>query len=189
MVKPLTLLVGLLLLGSTLRAQTTPAPSLPAPRLLAQADSGAVLVGNGWYLPRYAPGTGADTTAALFAMFHRHRAAGWLFTIPYFAGMVLTLPLSHTDRAGNTVVADKAIAPPLGIPILAGTVVGFIAHANKFNKKHLRAVSQGYMLGQPVPVRYRQLLTPRNFEEAAYVREAMRQQLERDKLSSSATTR
>ena len=185
--KLITLLGALLLLSPTLRAQTTQAP--PAPQLVARADSGAVLIGNGWYLPRYAPGAGADTTGALFAMFHRHRTAGWLFVIPYSVGMVLTFPLSNTNRAGVTTVADKAIAPPLGIPILAGTVVGFIAHANKFNKKHLRTVSQNYMLGQPVPPRYRQLLTPRNFEEAAYVREAMRQQLEREKLSSAATTR
>ena len=185
MTKVITL-VGTLLISSALRAQTTSPSSAASPGFVAQADSGAVLVGNGWYLPRYAPGITADTTGALFSMFYRHRRAGWLFTIPYFVGMVLTLPLSHTDSYGRTTVADKAIAPPLGIPILAGTVVGFIAHANKFNKARLRAVSRAYMLGQPVPVRYRQLLTPRNFEEAAYVREAMRQQYERERLSAPA---
>ncbi|MFD2787467.1 hypothetical protein [Hymenobacter rubripertinctus] len=57
---------------------------------------------------------------------------------------MLALPISSTDRYGQTTVADEAVSPPLGGAVLAGTVVDFIAHAPKFNKAHLV-----YFRGQP----------------------------------------
>lgn len=180
------LLLALLLGATAARAQTAPAP---APRL-APTDSGAVLLFNGWYLPRYQPrGTEADSTGALLSLFRKRRQAGWLFTLPFMAGMCLALPISSTDRYGQTTVADKAISPPLGIAVLGGTVAGFILHANKFNKAHLRTVAQAYGAGQPIPRKYRSQLNPTHFAEAAYLREALRQQQLRESMQRGASAR
>lgn len=173
------LLILLLGVSATLCAQTAPA----TPRVPAPADSGAVLLFNGWYLPRYQPrGTEADTTGALLSLFRKRRQAGWLYTLPFMAGMCLALPISSTDRYGQTTVAAEAISPPLGVAVLAGTVAGFILHANKFNKAHLRAVAQAYGAGQPVPRKYRSQLNATHFAEAAYLREALRQQMLRESM-------
>ena len=175
------LAAGLLCLP--LAAQTpTPAPPLGA----SPADAGAVLVFNNWYLPRYqaGPASGADTTGALLSLFRKRRYAGFLYTIPFIVGMSLTFPLSSTDQYGRQHVASEAISPPLGIAVLAGTVVGFIVHANKFNKRHLLAVDRAYAAGQPIPARYRSLLTERHFAEAALLREALAQQMAREQLSA-----
>ncbi|OWP63524.1 hypothetical protein CDA63_08045 [Hymenobacter amundsenii] len=182
----LLLLLALLTTGRTASAQTpavspsaiTPVATAVAP---AAADSGAVLLFNGWYLPRFqARAAEADTTGALLSLFRKRRYAGWLFTVPFIAGAMLALPISSTDRYGQTTVADEAISPPLGGAVLAGTVVGFIAHATKFNKAHLVAVDKAYFQGQPIPARYRSQLNDSHFAEAAYLREALRQQMERE---------
>lgn len=184
------LLLLLLLAGVAGYAQQAPAtvsgvaPVATAP---APADSGAVLLFNGWYLPRYAPkATEADTTGALLSLFRKRRYAGLLYTLPFIAGMTLALPISSTDRNGQTTVADEAISPPLGVAVLAGTVVGFITHASKFNKAHLVAVDKAYAAGQPIPAKYRSQLNASHFQEAAYLREALRQQMEREQLQRQA---
>jgi hypothetical protein len=183
------LLLMLLLAGVAGYAQQAPAaasgvaPVATAPAAAAPADSGAVLLFNGWYLPRYAPkATEADTTGALLSLFRKRRYAGWLYTLPFIAGMTLALPISSTDRNGQTTVADEAISPPLGVAVLAGTVVGFITHASKFNKAHLEAVDKAYAAGQPIPAKYRSQLNASHFQEATYLREALRQQMEREQL-------
>jgi hypothetical protein len=176
--KVLSIALGLLLLGSSLAAAQSPAAVLPAP---AAPDSGAVLLFNGWYLPRYQPRAAeADTTGALLSLFRRQRTAGWLYTLPFIAGMTLALPISSTDNQGNQVVADEAISPPLGIALLSATFVGFIVHATAFNQGHLRAVDQAYAAGKPIPAKYRRRLTAKHFSEAAYLREALRQQQARE---------
>ncbi|RFP65763.1 hypothetical protein D0N36_07480 [Hymenobacter lapidiphilus] len=170
--------------AQSIPARNMPAPE-PAPAALAAAapDSGAVLVFNGWYLPRYALRAGvADSTGALLSLFRKRRYAGWLYAVPLIAGLSLALPLSSTDRYGQTNVADEAISPPLGIAVLAGTVAGFIAHATKFNKGHLLSVDRAYAAGQPIPAKYRSQLNNSHFAEAAYIREALRQQMEREQL-------
>jgi len=182
----LRLLLALLLLsGPVAFAQSgTPSAAAQAPALGASpADSGAVLVFNNWYLPRYQAATtsGADTTGALLSLFRKRRAAGYLFPVPYVVGVSLALPISSTDAYGQQHVASKAISPPLGIAILAATVTGFIVHANKFNKSHLLAVDRAYFAGQPVPAKYRSLLKPQHFADAAYLREALSQQMAREK--------
>jgi hypothetical protein len=101
-------------------------------------------------------------------------------------GMMLALPISSTNRYGQTTTADKAISPPVGGLVLAGTVVGFIAHASKFNKAHLVAVDKAYAAGQPIPRKYRSQLNASHFAEAAYLREALRQQMEREQLQQPA---
>ncbi|MEJ7663995.1 MAG: hypothetical protein WKG07_32920 [Hymenobacter sp.] len=68
--------------------------------------------------------------------------------------------------------------------MLAGTMVGFIVHANRFNKSHLLAVDRAYAAGQPIPARYRRLLNDRHFAEAALLREALAQQMAREQLSA-----
>lgn len=157
--------------------QAPPSPS-PAAALAAAPDSGAVLLFNGWYLPRYAPRAGvADSTGALLSLFRKRRYAGWLYAVPFIAGMSLTFPLSSTDRYGQTNVADEAISPPLGVVILAGTVAGFIAHAAKFNKAHLLAVDKAYAAGQPIPAKYRSQLNNSHFAEATYWRQNLWQQM------------
>lgn len=168
----LTLLLGLVSIASMAQtANVAPAPP-PAP-----PDSGAVLVFNGWYLPRYQPaGAEADTTGALLSLFRKRRYAGYLYTIPFGIGMSLALPISSTNRAGGTTVAEEAISPPLGIPILAATVVGFIIHSTSYNKAHLLAVDQAYAAGKPIPAKYRRHLNAQHFAEAAYMREALSQQ-------------
>lgn len=180
------LLLTLLFWAATVsRAQTASVAQAPAPAaaLTPSPDSGAVLLFNGWYLPRYEPRAGvADSTGALLSLFRKRRYAGWLYAVPLIAGMSLTFPLSSTDRYGQTAVADKAISPPLGVAVLAGTVVGFIVHATKFNKGHLVAVDKAYAVGQPIPVKYRSQLNSSHFAEAAYIREALRQQMEREQL-------
>lgn len=164
--------------GSTAYAQ---APAAPTPPVSAASDSGAVLIGNGWYLPRYAPKAAeADSTGALLSLFHKRRYAGWIYAVPFMAGMMLAVPISSTDRYGQTTTADKAISPPLGGAVLAGTVIGFIAHASKFNKAHLVAVDKAYAAGQPIPRKYRSQLNANHFKEAAFIREALRQQMERE---------
>ena len=175
------LLLPLLLATTTLAAQTTAAaPLLPA---TAVADTGAVLLFNGWYLPTYRPGSAAaDTTGALLSLFRKRRYAGFLFTVPFIVGMSLALPLASTDRYGQQHVAAEAISPPLGSAILAATVVGFIMHATKFNKGHLMTVDQAYAAGQPIPARYRSQLNASHFAEAAYLREAIAQQKERERI-------
>ena len=191
-----TFSLGLLLLLTSLAASAQqvpagiPAPSAPVAVLppVAAADSGAVRLFNGWYLPRYTTqATGADTTGALLSLFRKRRYAGWLYALPFMAGMTLALPISSTDRYGQSQVADEAISPPLGVALLAGTVVGFITHASKFNKAHLEAVAKAYAAGRPVPARYRSQLNADHFQEAAYLREALRQQMEREQLQRAAT--
>ncbi|OON66876.1 hypothetical protein B0919_21185 [Hymenobacter sp. CRA2] len=150
------------------------------------ADTGAVLVYNGWYLPSYRPkGTEADTTGALVSLFRKRRTAGWLFTLPFMAGMCLALPISTTDRYGQTQVAEEAISPPLGVAVLAGTVTGFVLHASKYNKSHLQRVSQEYAAGKPIPAKYRRNLNAQHFAEAAYLREALRQQKAREMMRAA----
>lgn len=183
----LVLLLLLLLAGVAGYAQPAPPAAPSANSAVATvppaADSGAVLLFNGWYLPRYAPKTTeADTTGALLSLFRKRRYAGWLYTLPFIAGMTLALPISSTDRYGQTTVADEAISPPLGFAIVGGTVVGFIMYATKFNKAHLVAVDKAYAAGQPIPAKYRSQLNASHFNEAAYLREALRQQMEREQL-------
>jgi hypothetical protein len=188
------LLLLLLLAGMAGYAQQMPtappsagAALTTAPATAASADSGAVLLFNGWYLPHYAPKAAeADSTGALLSLFRKRRYAGWLYTLPFIAGMTLALPISTTDRYGQATVADEAISPPLGVAVLAGTVVGFITHASKFNKAHLVAVDKAYAAGQPIPAKYRSQLNASHFNEAAYLREALRQQMEREQLQRQA---
>ncbi|AWM34724.1 hypothetical protein DDQ68_19260 [Hymenobacter nivis] len=180
------LLALLLLSGPAAFAQSGPPSALaqgPTPTA-APADSGAVLVLNNWYLPRYqaTATSGADTTGALLSLFRKRRAAGYLFLVPYVVGASLALPISSTDAYGQQHVASEAISPPLGIAILAATVAGFVAHANKFNKHHLLAVDRAYYARQPVPAKYRHLLKPQHFADAAYLREALSQQMAREKM-------
>ena len=169
-------LLALLLLGRAGVAQTTTAS--PPPLGAVAADSGAVLVFNDWYLPRYrrTATSGADTTGALLSLFRKRRYAGILYTIPFIAGISLALPLSTTDRQGQQHVASEAISPPIGSLILAGTLVGFIVHATHFNKSHLIVVDRAYAAGKPIPASYRRLLADRHFAEAALLREAITQQ-------------
>ena len=177
----LLLLAGLAL---PLAAQT---PATPPPLGAAAADSGAVLVFNNWYLPSYRASatSGADTTGALLSLFRKRRYAGYLFTIPAIVGFSLALPISTTDQYGRQHVASEAISPPLGIAVLAGTLVGFIVHANTFNKSHLIAVDRAYAAGTPIPARYRRLLNERHFAEAAVLREGIRQQQARQQATTS----
>ncbi len=181
----LVCLAAALLLALPLAAQTSP---LPAPPLgAAAADSGAVLVFNNWYLPRYQAGTsaGADTTGALLSLFRKRRYAGFLFEIPLMAGLLLAIPIASTDSRGQQHVASEAISPPLGSAILVATVAGFIVHANRFNKSHLIAVDRAYAAGQPIPARYRHLLTDRHFAEAAVLRESIAQQQAREQAGAA----
>jgi hypothetical protein len=179
----LLLLAALLLALAKPAAAQTPAPaavSLSQPPA-AVADSGAVLLFNGWYLPAYRPaGSAADTTGALLSLFRKRRYAGWLYAVPFIVGMSVALPISSTDSRGQTTVASEAISPPIGTAILAATVVGFIAHATKFNKGHLLAVDRAYAAGRPIPAKYRRELNPSHFQEAAYLREALAQQRARE---------
>jgi len=179
-------LFALLLLRLPLAAQ----PGRPTPPLGAvPADSGAVLVFNNWYLPRYQAiaASGADTTGALLSLFRKRRYAGLLYFIPYMAGMCLALPISTTDSRGQQHKTGEAISPPLGSAVLAATVVGFIVHANRFNKSHLLAIDRGYAAGQPVPARYRRLLHDRHFAEAALLRTGLAQQMAREQASGAPT--
>jgi hypothetical protein len=174
----LCLLLGLGLC-QPLSAQTTaPALALGA----SPADAGAILVYNNWYLPRYQANatSGADTTGALLSLFRKRRYAGFLYTIPFIVGVSLALPISTTDSRGQQHVASEAISPPLGSAVLAATLVGFIVHANRFNKDHLVAVDRAYAAGQPIPARYRRLLNAQHFAEAALLREAIAQQQARE---------
>ena len=175
-----------LLSNSTAVAQTPavtgpPAMATPRPNVLP-ADSGAVLLFNGWYLPAYRAGSSAaDTTGALLSLFRTRRYAGFLFAVPFILGASLALPIASTDANGTRTVASEAISPPLGSAILLGTVVGFIAHATKFNKAHLVAVDGAYAAGRPIPRKYRSQLNASHFAEAAYLREAIAQQKARER--------
>jgi hypothetical protein len=171
------------LLSFPLAAQTPAAPPLRA----APADSGAVLVFNNWYLPRYQPSahSGADTTGALLSLFRKRRYAGFLYSVPFIVGISLALPLSSTDQYGRRQVASEAISPPLGSAILAGTLVGFIVHANRFNKSHLLAIDRAYAAGKPIPARYRNLLSERHFAEATVLRESVSQQRAREQAGAA----
>ena len=184
-------LLPVLLVGTAFLAQAqaqVPVSGLPAgtgsaplPQPEAVAASGAVLLFNGWYLPAYQPNkAAADTTGALLSLFRKRRYAGWLFAVPFGVGMSVALPLASTDRYGQRQVASEAISPPIGSAILVGTLVGFIAHATKFNKRHLLAVDRAYAAGQPIPRRYRSQLNANHFAEAAYLREAIAQQKARE---------
>jgi peptidoglycan/LPS O-acetylase OafA/YrhL len=187
MLKKLVFIVVLVCCSTALFAQSPSAPVQPSG---TPSEAGAVLIFNGWYLPRYQPkGTEADTTGALLSMFRRRRAAGWLYTVPFIVGMSLALPISSTDNYGQTTVAEEAISPPLGTAIIGGTVVGFIMHATMLNKAHLRAVDLAYAAGTPIPAKYRRRLNANHFAEAAYIREALRQQMEREQLQSQTPPR
>lgn len=176
-----------LALAQPLAAQTSPAPT---PRLgAAAADSGAVLVFNNWYLPSYQGSIAgqADTTGALLSLFRKRRYAGFVYSIPLIVGLSLALPIASTDSQGRQHVASEAISPPLGGVVLAATVVGFIVHANRFNKSHLLAIDRAYAAGQPIPARYRRLLTDRHFAEAAVLRESIAQQRARALVGAGPT--
>lgn len=175
-------LLLLLLLGGPMAFGQASAPALPAPLpAIAPVDAGAVLLFNGWYLPSYRPGTAAaDTTGALLSLFRKRRYAGFLFAVPFIVGTSLALPLASHDPYGQRQVAAEAISPPLGSAILLSTLVGFIAHATKFNKGHLLAVDKAYAAGQAIPRRYRSQLNASHFAEAAYLREAIAQQQARE---------
>lgn len=176
-------LLAALLLSLPLAAQTTTPPPLGS----AAADSGAVLVFNNWYLPRYQASAraGADTTGALLSLFRKRRYAGYLYTIPFIVGVSLALPLSSTDRYGKQHVASEAISPPIGSAVLAAGLVGFIIHANRFNKDHLIAIDRAYATGTPIPARYRRLLKDQHFAEASVLREAIAQQKAREQVGAS----
>jgi len=178
------LLAGLAALPLATHAQTRAAAQ---PLGTAAADSGAVLVFNNWYLPRYqaTAASGADTTGALLALFRKRRYAGYVYTIPFIVGISLALPLSSTDSRGQQHVASEAISPPLGSAILAATLAGFIVHANRYNKAHLIAVDRAYAAGRPIPARYRRLLTNQHFAEAAVLREGLAQQMAREQALAS----
>jgi hypothetical protein len=181
-------LLSLLLLSTSLFAQTLSPDSVPGPppAPVAAVDTGAVLLFNGWYLPAYKPaGAAADTTGALLSLFRKRRYAGWLFAAPFIVGMSVALPLATTDASGQQKVASEAISPPIGSLILAGTVVGFIMHATKFNKGHLMAVDKAYAAGQPIPAKYRSQLNASHFAEAAYLREALAQQRARERMAGA----
>lgn len=170
----------LLLAGPTAFAQV-PAALAPPPPTVA-ADTEAVLLFNGWYLPPYAPTrAAADTTGALLSLFRKRRYAGFLFAAPLIVGLSLALPIASTDRYGQRTVAAEAISPPFGSAVLVATVVGFIVHATKFNKAHLVAVDRAYTAGRPIPARYRRELNANHFAEAAYLREALAQQRARER--------
>ena len=181
------LMLPLFLLSSSAAMAQTPAvtgpPATPAPRPnVLPADTGAVLLFNGWYLPAYRAGSSAaDTTGALLSLFRKRRYAGFLFAMPFILGATLALPIASTDANGTRTVASKAITPPLGSAILLGTMVGFIAHATKFNKAHLVAVDGAYAAGRPIPRKYRSQLNASHFAEAAYLREAIAQQKARER--------
>jgi hypothetical protein len=187
--KQLAFLVAFLLTGLAVQAQTPPLPSEAATttKPVIPVDSGAVLLYNNWYLPSYHPkGAEADTTGALLSMFRKKRYAGWVYVLPFMAGTMLALPVEHTDEYGNRSVADEAVSPPLGAAVLAGTVAGFIVHATMFNKAHLKAVDDAYATGKPIPAKYRSRLNANHFAEAAYLREAIRQQQEREQMQRPA---
>ena len=170
----------LLLMSSSAAMAQTPAAPVPRPNVLP-ADTGAVLLFNGWYLPAYRANTSAaDTTGALLSLCRKRRYAGFLFAVPFILGASLALPIASTDANGTRTVASEAISPPLGSAILLGTVVGFIAHATKFNKAHLVAVDGAYAAGRPIPRKYRSQLNASHFAEAAYLREAIAQQKARE---------
>ena len=168
-----------LLLGSLSASAQVPVPA--APPAASPAEAGAVLVFNGWYLPPYAATAGAaDTTGALLSLFRKRRYAGFLYAAPLIAGLSLALPISSRDQYGYKTVADKAISPPIGTVVLLGTVVAFIVHATKFNKAHLVAVDATYAAGRPIPRKYRSQLNASHFAEAAFLREALAQQMARE---------
>ena len=183
----LHLLLPLLLAGPAAFAQMPAAPVATAasalPPAVPVADTGAVLLFNGWYLPPYAPtrAAAADTTGALLSLFRKRRYAGFLFAAPLIVGLSLALPIASTDRYGQRTVAAEAISPPLGSAVLVATVVGFIVHATKFNKARLMAVDRAYAAGRPIPARYRRELNADHFAEAAYLREALAQQRARER--------
>jgi len=180
----LMFLLAALLLSRPLAAQSTAPPPLGA----VAADSGAVLVFNNWYLPRYQPGAraGADTTGALLSLFRKRRYAGYLYTIPFIVGVSLALPLSATDQYGRQQrVTQEAVSPPIGGAVLAAGLVGFIIHANRFNKSHLIAIDRAYAAGTPIPARYRRLLKGQHFAEASVLREAITQQKAREQVGVS----
>lgn len=173
-----------LLLGQAAPAVAESAAPPAVPSAVLPADTGAVLLFNDWYLPAYRPGSAAaDTTGALLSLFRKRRYAGWLYALPFIAGMSLALPISSTDANGQTTVAAEAISPPAGVGILGATLVGFVLHASAFNKAHLRAVDQAYAAGQPIPARYRRQLNSTHFAEAAFLREALSQQMARERLA------
>ena len=178
------LLASLLLINaSAASAQAQDAPPPSPPTAIAPPDSQAVLVYNGWYLPPYqAGGPAADTAGALVFLFRHRRYAGFLYAVPFGLGMSLALPIASTDQYGRQHVASEAISPPLGSLIVAGTVVGFILHASKFNKKHLVAVDKAYAAGQPIPRKYSSQLSASHFAEAALLRKSIHQQMVRDQL-------
>ena len=181
------LMLPLFLLSSSAAVAQTPAvtgpPAMATPRPnVLPADTGAVLLFNGWYLPAYRAGSpAADTTGALLSLFRKRRYAGFLFAVPFLLGATLALPIASTAANGTRTVASEAISPPLGSAILLGTVVGFIAHATKFNKAHLVAVDGAYAAGRPIPRKYRSQLNASHFAEAAYLREAIAQQKARER--------
>lgn len=178
---PLFLLSSSAAMAQTPAVTGPPATATPRPNVLP-ADTGAVLLFNGWYLPAYRAGSSAaDTTGALLSLFRKRRYAGFLFAVPFILGASLALPIASTDANGTRTVASEAISPPLGSAILLGTVVGFIAHATKFNKAHLAAVDGTYAAGRPIPRKYRSQLNASHFAEAAYLREAIAQQKARER--------
>ncbi|MGY2134163.1 hypothetical protein ACW9KT_18165 [Hymenobacter sp. HD11105] len=167
------LLLVVLLYSTALHAQTI--THLPSS---ATSEQGGAMQVNGWHLPAYQPnGSEADTTGALLALFLKQRRAGYAFVIPLITGMFLAIPIS-TDHGSYTQTAEKAISPPIGIPVIAATVVGFIVHSTSYNKAHLLAIDQAYLAEKPIPAKYRRRLRPQHFNEAACMREAFFQQTE-----------
>ena len=101
------LLLPLLLVSTALFAQV-PAIAPPTPPTPPTADTDAVLLFNGWYLPTYQPGKPtADTTGALLSLFRKRRYAGPLFAVPFIVDISLPLLLSSTDRYGLRQVTNK----------------------------------------------------------------------------------
>lgn len=186
------LLFWVLLLGSFSAFAQAPAVAAPPPAPMAapaataaNPDAGAVLVFNDWYLPAYSATAGvSDTTGALLSLFRKRRYAGFLYTVPLMIGLSLALPIASKDQYGNKTVAAEAISPPIGTVVLLGTVAAFIVHANKFNKAHLVALDKSYAAGQPLPRKYRSQLNANHFAEAAFLREALAQQMAREQLAA-----
>ncbi|MBC7448078.1 MAG: hypothetical protein H7330_08470 [Hymenobacteraceae bacterium] len=181
------LLFALLLALRPAVAQPDAVPALPLnltpkPAAKPAPDSGAVLIPNGWYLPRYdsTPGV-ADTTGALLALFRRKRVNGWLFGAPWITGVLLALPIAERDQFGNTVSRSEAIAPGLGFPLMVGAIAGLIVHTSGYRKSRLQLLDRAYATGTLLPARYRHKLKEDDFAEAAILRWMVRLQQERDR--------
>ncbi|GGF17224.1 hypothetical protein GCM10011383_30830 [Hymenobacter cavernae] len=136
-----------------------------------------------WYLPYYDKHSmAADTAGALISLFVQKRTNAWLYLLGVPVGLSMLQP---TVTSVNGRVVDKDPPPgwqvAIGVPVIGASALGYIMRLTTYSKIKLNTIQQNYEQGVPIPAKLRRKLKSKHFANAAYMREAVRRDLQAQK--------